>query len=315
MEAKPYFPPKGKPMNTQNTPVIVAKAFFDSNVRTLVIGDSIWMHCGDVATALGYARPDKAMQEWMPTRKAVGAILSENSCPPQLGGADFSTEIGHNNWKATSFIDEESLYDMLMDCHAPEAKQFRKWVVSDVLPSIRKTGQYSTQQEPYVELPESKEAITALLLDEVDKSALLLSKVANELRQSIARENELATQLGYNGYYTQAQIRECNSWMGNSKVHVALNVLSARAGYKVRHTQNYGTSVQYNMYAVEVWEAYAASLRETLVLPPDAERYVSGRALNTLDTSKPKPALAVHSPTIKSNLRSKLPSMLGRVVH
>ena len=281
-------------MNTQNTPVIIAKAFFDSNVRTLVIGDSIWMHCGDVTTALGYSDPKRAAQTWMPTRKGLGVILAENSCHPQLGVADFSTEIGHkvwggdltppdfsteighNNWKATNFIDEESLYDMLMDCHAPKAKQFRKWVVSDVLPSIRKTGQYSTQQEqqeqqePYVELPESKEAITALLLDEVDKSALLLSKVANELRQSIARENELATQLGYNGYYTQAQIRECNSWMGNSKVHVALNVLSARAGYKVRHTQNYGTSVQYNMYAVEVWEAYAASLRETLVLPPDA---------------------------------------------
>ena len=305
-------------MNTQNTPVIISKAFFDSNVRTLVIGDNIWLHCGDVAKALGYSDPKQAVQVWIPTRKAISSILHKNSWGGYVTPPDFSTEIGHNNWKATNFIDEESLYDMLMDCHAPKAKQFRKWVVSDVLPSIRKTGQYSTQQEqqePYVELPDSKEAITALLLDEVDKSALLLSKVANELRQSIARENELATQLGYNWYYTQAQIRECNSWMGNSKVHVALNALSAHAGYKVRHTQNYGTSVQNNMYAVEVWEAYAASLRETLVLPPDAERYVSGRALNKLDTSKHKPALAAHSPTIKSNLRSKLPSMLGRVVH
>ena len=83
-------------MNIENTPAIIAKDFFNSKVRTLVIGDNIWMHCIDVAAALGYARPDKAVSEWMPTRKGLGVILAENSYPPQLGGVDFSTEIGHN---------------------------------------------------------------------------------------------------------------------------------------------------------------------------------------------------------------------------
>ena len=98
-------------------------------------------------------------------------------------------------------------------------------------------------------------------------------------------------------------------------MHVALNALCASIGYKVRHTQNYGTTVQYNMYAVEVWEAYAASLHKTLVLPSEAERYTSWQALNKLDASKSKPALVAHSSTVKSNLLSKLPSKLGRVVH
>ena len=42
----------------------------------------------------------------------------------------------------TNFINEEGLYDVILDSRKPEAKQFRKWITSEVLPSIRKTGGY-----------------------------------------------------------------------------------------------------------------------------------------------------------------------------
>lgn len=41
-----------------------------------------------------------------------------------------------------TFINEDGLYDVLLDSRKPEAKIFRKWITSEVLPSIRKTGQY-----------------------------------------------------------------------------------------------------------------------------------------------------------------------------
>lgn len=41
-----------------------------------------------------------------------------------------------------NFVNEDGLYDVILDSRKPEAKAFRKWVTSEVLPSIRKTGGY-----------------------------------------------------------------------------------------------------------------------------------------------------------------------------
>ena len=44
-----------------------------------------------------------------------------------------------------NFVNEDGLYDVILDSRKPEAKKFRKWITSEVLPSIRKTGFYSIQ--------------------------------------------------------------------------------------------------------------------------------------------------------------------------
>ena len=44
-----------------------------------------------------------------------------------------------------NFINEDGLYDVILDSRKPEAKNFRKWITSDVLPSIRKKGIYATE--------------------------------------------------------------------------------------------------------------------------------------------------------------------------
>lgn len=46
-----------------------------------------------------------------------------------------------------NFVNEDGLYDAILDSRKPEAKQFRKWVTSEVLPSIRKNGGYLANQE------------------------------------------------------------------------------------------------------------------------------------------------------------------------
>ena len=51
------------------------------------------------------------------------------------------------------FVNEDGLYDVILDSRKPEARQFRKWITSEVLPSIRKTGGYlATTQEDTPEL-------------------------------------------------------------------------------------------------------------------------------------------------------------------
>ncbi|GAA0415385.1 phage antirepressor KilAC domain-containing protein [Virgibacillus salarius] len=45
-----------------------------------------------------------------------------------------------------TFVNEDGLYDVILDSRKPEAKRFRKWITSEVLPSIRKHGAYATPQ-------------------------------------------------------------------------------------------------------------------------------------------------------------------------
>ena len=45
------------------------------------------------------------------------------------------------------FINEDGLYDVILDSRKPKARQFRKWVTSEVLPAIRKTGGYMVSKQ------------------------------------------------------------------------------------------------------------------------------------------------------------------------
>lgn len=47
------------------------------------------------------------------------------------------------------FVNEDGLYDVIFDSRKPEARAFRKWVTSEVIPSIRKTGSYSLSVPSY----------------------------------------------------------------------------------------------------------------------------------------------------------------------
>ncbi|MDR2009912.1 MAG: phage antirepressor KilAC domain-containing protein [Bacteroidales bacterium] len=60
-----------------------------------------------------------------------------------------------------NFVTEDGLYDVILDSRKPEAKQFRKWVTSEVLPSIRKNGGYMVSQPE--ETPEEIMARALLL--------------------------------------------------------------------------------------------------------------------------------------------------------
>ena len=55
-----------------------------------------------------------------------------------------------NRTRQANFVKEDGLYDTILESRKPEAKAFRKWITHDVIPSIRKTGQYSTSQKPLI---------------------------------------------------------------------------------------------------------------------------------------------------------------------
>ena len=76
--------------------------------------------------------------------KALG--LNASHVRERLEDGVVSTDTITDNLGRTqvaNFVNEDGLYDVILDPRKPEAKTFRKWVTSEVLPSIRKTGQYS----------------------------------------------------------------------------------------------------------------------------------------------------------------------------
>jgi prophage antirepressor-like protein len=85
-----------------------------------------WFIAKDVAEALGYANTSKAINAHC---KAV------NTCHTEMGG----------QVRAVQIIPERDLYRLVMKSKLPAAEQFEEWVVGQVLPSIRKTSNFSAQ--------------------------------------------------------------------------------------------------------------------------------------------------------------------------
>ena len=65
-------------------------------------------------------------------------VISNEVIPDSLGRQQEAT-----------FVNEDGLYDVILDSRKPQAKSFRKWITSEVLPSIRKTGSYSIEKPKY----------------------------------------------------------------------------------------------------------------------------------------------------------------------
>lgn len=103
------------------------------------------------------------------------------------------------------FVNEDGLYDVILDSRKPEAKAFRKWVTSEVLPSIRKTGGYNTG------IPNSFAEALRLAADQqekIDEQNRLLAEQAPKVAFANAIEasksscliGELAKIITQNGY-------------------------------------------------------------------------------------------------------------------
>ena len=99
-------------------------------VRTVEINGTPWLVGKDVAEALGYTNPQKAIRDHVDEEdKGVN-----DSFTP--GGA-----------QTLVVINESGLYSLVLSSKLPTAKKFRRWVTSEVLPSIRKHGGYIAGQE------------------------------------------------------------------------------------------------------------------------------------------------------------------------
>jgi len=83
-----------------------------------------------------------------------------------------------------NFVNEDGLYDVILDSRKPEAKAFRKWITSEVLPAIRKTGGYMISKEEDTEADIMARALLiAQSTMERQKQRLELLQNENELQK------------------------------------------------------------------------------------------------------------------------------------
>lgn len=102
-------------------------------VRTLTIDNEPWFVGKDVAEVLGYTNPQKALRDHIDDEdKTLNELFTVNGTKGIL-------------------INESGLYSLIISSKLPKAKEFKRWVTSEVLPSIRKNGGYIANQESMTE--------------------------------------------------------------------------------------------------------------------------------------------------------------------
>ena len=116
-------------------------------IRAVEIDGEPWLVGKDVALALGYKNPQEAIRNHVDAEdKGVSEILTP-------GGM-----------QKLPIINESGLYSLVLSSKLPKAKQFRRWVTSEVLPSIRQHGAYLTREKLW-EVATSPEALLKLCSD------------------------------------------------------------------------------------------------------------------------------------------------------
>lgn len=101
-------------------------------LRTVEIDGEPWFVGKDVAVALGYKKPENAIANHVSDEDKTSTLI-------QGSGSNYKS-------KAT-IINESGLYSLILSSKLPSAKEFKHWVTSEVLPSIRKNGAYIRNQE------------------------------------------------------------------------------------------------------------------------------------------------------------------------
>ena len=106
---------------------VIPFAYGDHRVRTLTVDGEPWFVLADICKILEIGNPS------MVAERLDGDALSTTEVTDALGRTQHARTVS-----------EPGLYDVIFLSRQPEARQFRRWVTTEVLPSIRKHGAYLT---------------------------------------------------------------------------------------------------------------------------------------------------------------------------
>lgn len=132
--------------------------FEELPVRTLTVDEEPHFVGSDVAKILGYTNPQKAIRDH---------VDYEDKLTEQI--------VLSGQRRNTIIINESGLYSLIFSSKLESAKRFKRWVTSEVLPTLRKTGAYEVSSDPMYALKlmfrateQTKEEIATVKADVID---------------------------------------------------------------------------------------------------------------------------------------------------
>lgn len=179
-------------------------------VRVIDIDGEGWLVGKDVAIAVGYNRPSEAIRQHCDEDDTLKHRIMDG--------------LGRN--QETLLINESGLYSLIMSSKLPQAKKFKKWVTSDVLPSIRKHGMYATDE----------------LINNPDLLIAAATKIKEERAARLEAEKQRDKLIHQNKLYTTSEIAKELGLKSANKLNQLL------AEKKIQYKQN-KTWLLYSKYA------------------------------------------------------------------
>ena len=102
------------------------------NIRVVENSGEPWFVGKDIATILGYAKPENAIANHVDGEDKTSTLI-------QGSGSNYKSK--------AILINESGLYSLILSSKLPTAKKFKRWVTSEVLPAIRKHGNYTAPKQ------------------------------------------------------------------------------------------------------------------------------------------------------------------------
>lgn len=153
-------------------------------LRTVEIDGKPWFVGKDVAAALGYTKERNALDKHVDKDDALKRGVTDS-----MGRTQQMT-----------IINESGLYSLILSSKLPSAKEFKHWVTSEVLPSIRKNGAYIRNQENMTPAEIVARGLIAAqkIIEEREKEIVHLNNRCGRLTQTIAEKQDVINAISRN---------------------------------------------------------------------------------------------------------------------
>ena len=159
-------------------------------IRTCQVNNQIMFVGKDVATALGYAKPENAIATHVDTEDKTTTLI-------QGTGSNYKSKV--------VIINESGLYSLILSSKLPQAKAFKRWVTNEVLPQIRKTGGYiptkdadghALSNEEIIDRADAIIGRTLRMLNEEAEDTLTATQVAKTFNMTVYDFNAVLRNMG-----------------------------------------------------------------------------------------------------------------------
>ena len=172
-------------------------SFENNQVRTILINDEPYFVGKDVANVLGYSNTKDALLRHVDSEDKMGSRITTSGQSREM-----------------TIINESGLYSLILKSKLPNARKFKRWVTSEVLPTIRKTGSYTNVPRSFAEalrlaadleeekmmleqkVAEYEPKITYLDTILASKDAVTTSQIAADYGMSAIQLNKILHHLG-----------------------------------------------------------------------------------------------------------------------